>query len=137
MDYGKPVSSLSVKDDDPAANTSKQALHSADIELPFPYYLYTRESKVRRIWLRGAFITSLAILATLWLQGHRFFCPIHKQPQTQARNPAYLIEAEHGAVATENKRCSDIGVDVLKEGGNAVDAAISAAFCVGVVNMFS
>jgi len=53
------------------------------------------------------------------------------------RNPAYLITAEHGAVAAENKRCSDIGVDVLKEGGSAVDAAISAALCTGVVNMFS
>jgi gamma-glutamyltranspeptidase/glutathione hydrolase/leukotriene-C4 hydrolase len=53
------------------------------------------------------------------------------------RNPAYLIKAQHGAVASENKRCSDIGVDVLREGGNAVDAAIAATFCTGVVNMFS
>ncbi|KAF8070173.1 gamma-glutamyltranspeptidase [Lyophyllum atratum] len=53
------------------------------------------------------------------------------------RNPAYLIEAKHGAVAAENKRCSDIGVQILKEGGNAVDAAIGTTFCTGVVNMFS
>ncbi|KIM78895.1 hypothetical protein PILCRDRAFT_824014 [Piloderma croceum F 1598] len=53
------------------------------------------------------------------------------------QNPAYLIEARHGAVASENKRCSVIGVDVMKEGGNAVDAAIATTFCVGVVNMFS
>ncbi|KAG6845392.1 hypothetical protein H0H87_009739 [Tephrocybe sp. NHM501043] len=52
-------------------------------------------------------------------------------------NPAYLIQAKYGAVSAENKRCSDIGVDILKEGGNAVDAAIGATFCTGVVNMFS
>ncbi|KAG6900534.1 hypothetical protein C0993_009111, partial [Termitomyces sp. T159_Od127] len=52
-------------------------------------------------------------------------------------NPAYLIQADHGAVAAENKRCSDVGVQVLRDGGNAVDAAISATFCTGVVNMFS
>ncbi|KAG6904600.1 hypothetical protein DXG01_008765, partial [Tephrocybe rancida] len=45
-------------------------------------------------------------------------------PRIGHRNPAYLIEAKHGAVAAENKRCSDIGVQILQEGGNAVDAAI-------------
>jgi len=58
-------------------------------------------------------------------------------PRQQSRNPAYLIQAHNGAVASENKRCSDIGVDVLKDGGNAVDAAIAATLCTGVVNMFS
>ncbi|THV05072.1 gamma-glutamyltranspeptidase [Dendrothele bispora CBS 962.96] len=53
------------------------------------------------------------------------------------RNPAYLIKAVHGAVATENHRCSDIGVEVMKEGGNAIDAAIASTLCIGVVNMFS
>ncbi|KAH7916515.1 gamma-glutamyltranspeptidase [Hygrophoropsis aurantiaca] len=47
------------------------------------------------------------------------------------------ITAQSGAVASQNMRCSDIGVDIMKDGGNAVDAAIGAAFCIGVVNMFS
>ena len=53
------------------------------------------------------------------------------------RNPAYLIKAKHGAVASENELCSNIGVEILKEGGNAVDAAVATTFCIGVVNMFS
>ncbi|KAH9847137.1 gamma-glutamyltranspeptidase [Lenzites betulinus] len=53
------------------------------------------------------------------------------------RNPAYLIRATNGAVASENELCSEIGVNVLKDGGNAVDAAVSTTLCIGVVNMFS
>ena len=53
------------------------------------------------------------------------------------KNPAYLIKAEHGAVASENELCSRIGVEILKDGGNAIDSAVGTAFCIGVVNMFS
>jgi gamma-glutamyltranspeptidase / glutathione hydrolase len=38
-----------------------------------------------------------------------------------------------GIVVTQNRIASEIGARVLKEGGNAVDAAIAAAFAVGVV----
>lgn len=77
--------------------------------------------------------------------------------------PAVLAHGTHGAVAAESHRCSQIGVDgeqtqpqkcgkhakwkqkliqvavdiVLKQNGTAVDAAIAATFCTGVVNMFS
>lgn len=44
------------------------------------------------------------------------------------------ITAEHGAVATDHGLCSRIGKDVLVEGGHAVDAAVAAALCLGVVS---
>ncbi|XP_055811007.1 glutathione hydrolase 1-like isoform X2 [Solanum dulcamara] len=45
-----------------------------------------------------------------------------------------VIKANHGVVATDDGRCSRIGRDVLREGGHAVDAAVAAAFCLGVVS---
>lgn len=41
-------------------------------------------------------------------------------PTDLPRNDAYLVKAEKGAVASEDVDCSKMGVDVLKEGGNAV-----------------
>ncbi|KAJ1338765.1 gamma-glutamyltranspeptidase [Microdochium nivale] len=40
-----------------------------------------------------------------------------------------------GAVACESKTCSQIGIDLLAAGGNAVDAWIGTQLCVGVIGM--
>ncbi|KAM2466706.1 hypothetical protein COP2_008879 [Malus domestica] len=45
-----------------------------------------------------------------------------------------VISVRHGGVATDDRRCSRIGKDVLREGGNAVDVSIAAALCLGVVS---
>lgn len=44
------------------------------------------------------------------------------------------ITAQHGIVATDDGRCSKVGREVLREGGHAVDAAVAAALCLGVVS---
>src|SRR3954469_19597077 len=47
---------------------------------------------------------------------------------------AHTATAEHSMIATVNPIATDAGVDVFREGGNAVDAAITAALTLGVVD---
>ncbi|KAF2710454.1 gamma-glutamyltranspeptidase 1 precursor [Pleomassaria siparia CBS 279.74] len=56
-------------------------------------------------------------------------------------NPPYgippALKKNHlGAVASESDICSHIGIDLLKQGGNAADALVGTVFCIGVVGMY-
>lgn len=52
------------------------------------------------------------------------------------RNAAYHESDKLGAVASESAVCSRIGVNLLKDGGNAADALVGTVFCIGVIGMY-
>jgi gamma-glutamyltranspeptidase / glutathione hydrolase len=51
-------------------------------------------------------------------------------PYASARTVSY---AKNGMVATSQSLAAQAGLDILKQGGNAIDAAIAPAVCLTVV----
>ena len=48
-----------------------------------------------------------------------------------------LVLAEHGMVAADNLVASEVGVEVMRAGGNTADAAVAVGLTLGVVNPFA
>ncbi|KAM9930147.1 hypothetical protein OXX59_000706 [Metschnikowia pulcherrima] len=49
----------------------------------------------------------------------------------------HLAIGRNGMVACDVPLCSEMGTDILKKGGNAADAAVTVALCIGSINSHS
>src|SRR3954462_8723826 len=67
---------------------------------------------------------SAVLLSTFWLLAG--ICCWAEQPQP--------VRAPHAMVVTVHQLASQAGLDVMKQGGNAVDAAVAVGFALAVVH---
>jgi gamma-glutamyltranspeptidase/glutathione hydrolase len=74
----------------------------------------------------------LLVLVGLWLSGVLLVWPGRGQAVA-----SHIATGQGGAVATVDARATQIGIDVLRQGGNAVDAAIATAAALEVVRPLS
>ncbi|KAI9158660.1 Gamma-glutamyltransferase-like protein 1 [Paramyrothecium foliicola] len=65
---------------------------------------------------------------------------LHRQPAGASVIPEWVFDSRGGgrlgAVASEAMECTAIGADLLKRGGNAIDAMVGTTFCVGTIGMY-
>ena len=80
---------------------------------------------------RRRLFAAIVLIAVLWWpagaqeQGRAFYTP-------PAADTVHAVAAEHGMVVAQEKIAAQIGADVLRRGGNAVDAAVATGFAMAV-----
>jgi gamma-glutamyltranspeptidase/glutathione hydrolase len=79
----------------------------------------------RRLFTAIALVVACCLPAGAQEQGRSFYTP-------PAAGTAHAVQAEHGMVVAQEKLSAQVGADVLRRGGNAVDAAVATGFAMAV-----
>ncbi|SHN74433.1 gamma-glutamyltransferase [Bradyrhizobium erythrophlei] len=79
----------------------------------------------RAIFAAGLLVLSFSVLVDAQERRRGFYTP-------PAADTIHAIPAEHGMVVAQEKIAARIGTEVLKRGGNAVDAAVATGFAMAV-----
>jgi gamma-glutamyltranspeptidase/glutathione hydrolase len=81
---------------------------------------------VQRRWIAAiVLVVACCVPAAAQEQRRGFYTP-------PAADAIHAVVAEHGMVVAQEKTAAQIGADVLRRGGNAVDAAVATGFAMAV-----
>ncbi len=93
---------------------------------------------IGRLWCVGLVLWSgLAMTERLLPWTETVHAAGYDRPGSDPKQSRSMIVAKHGIVATSQPLAAQVGLDVLKRGGNAADAAIAANAAIGVVEPMS
>ena len=87
-----------------------------------------RRQLIARLALLGLSGTGLGTLAA---------CQGMRAGTTHSRRTSHSVRYKNGAVAADHPLASEVGVDILRAGGTAIDAAIAVNATLGVVRPYS
>ncbi|QDT54590.1 Putative gamma-glutamyltransferase YwrD [Caulifigura coniformis] len=87
--------------------------------------------------LVGVAMFSLCLLTGPWAFGKRIMAAGYDRPGNDAQQSRSVVLARRGMVATSHPMAAEVGVEVLRNGGTAADAAIAVNAMLGVVEPMS
>lgn len=99
----------------------------------------SREIAVRQpSWGGVFFLLSLTPLCLAMTASSSLFAESpYRRPEGNPSQSRSVTVAKHGIVATSQPQAAQIGLDILKSGGNAADAAIAAGAAMGLMEPMS
>src|SRR5438552_10326368 len=86
---------------------------------------------------RCSMLKTLLLLALLAVFAFSMAVAGERQTPKAHRSGRSVVLAAHGMIATSHPLAAQIGVDILKQGGNAVDAAIATSAAMGFLEPMS
>eukprot|EP01119_Soliformovum_irregulare_P010071 TRINITY_DN2450_c3_g1_i1.p1 TRINITY_DN2450_c3_g1~~TRINITY_DN2450_c3_g1_i1.p1 ORF type:complete len:617 (+),score=197.12 TRINITY_DN2450_c3_g1_i1:94-1944(+) len=105
------------------------------LDTPKPQGTYFQRHPKRARNLCIGLIVTIIVFIILFFVGAYIEYNVYYQPanNTTTPEPTRTIPSyASGAVAADHPMCSNLGVGILKKGGNAVDAAVATTICQGV-----